>query len=264
MPLTVPRPLGHRSAAVGEQETVWPRPVLLEVAGEHHVGAVNHITADELRMRLATSDIYGGLANRYLWARVRRGKLQPDGGNVPESVYLKHSGPIAAAVEHARHNGGEISRTPAARELWRSMYADLDADNPSGMLGHIVARGAPYVLRLAVVFAAFDQADAIDVDHLRAALAIWDCCRASAQHIFADLSADPLANRLLMAIRAAGRDGMDSTAQSAVFDRNVSAKRLDQMRTDLAHLGLIVTKKIPTGGRPRIVSWATEHAPEEA
>ena len=62
--------------------------------------------------------------------------------------------------------------------------------------------------------------------------------------------------KLLEAIRQAGDDGLDGTAQSAVFHRHRSAEQLDSMRADLERRQLIHTVDVPTGGRPRLVSFA--------
>jgi hypothetical protein len=94
------------------------------------------------------------------------------------------------------------------------------------------------------------------VTHLQAALAVWSYCEASALVIFGDALGDPVADRLLIALRDAGEEGLDGTAQSALFGRHASATRLAQARALLEGKGLIVTETEKTGGRDRLVSRA--------
>jgi hypothetical protein len=85
---------------------------------------------------------------------------------------------------------------------------------------------------------------------------VWRFCETSAYLIFGDSLGDPVADQLLTALREAGADSLDSTAQSAVFGRHVKAERLAQARAELERRGLIVTTQEETGGRPRLVSKA--------
>ena len=104
----------------------------------------------------------------------------------------------------------------------------------------------PETLRLSVVYAMLDGSVVIERDHLEAALAVWRYCEASALFIFGDSLGDPVADRLLDAIRDAGQDGVDTTAQHQVFGRNVLAARLAHARAELERRGLVVT----TSGHP--------------
>ena len=53
-------------------------------ATDAHVSILGHITADELRERLDTSEVSNGFGNRFLWMAVKRSKLLPDGGCIPK------------------------------------------------------------------------------------------------------------------------------------------------------------------------------------
>jgi hypothetical protein len=67
---------------------------------------------------------------------------------------------------------------------------------------------------------------------------------------------DEIADRLLSAIRAAGPDGLDTTAQHRVFGGHLAASRLAHARAELEARGLIVTEQEETRGRSRLVSRA--------
>jgi hypothetical protein len=128
-------------------------------------------------------------------------------------------------------------------------------DGEPGLVGALTARPEAQTLRLSVVYAALDGSKTIEPEHIRAALAVWEYCEASASAIFGSLLGDPVADRLLEALRAAG-EGLDGAAQHAVFGRHVTATRLAMARALLESKGLIVTSSEETGGRPRLVSRA--------
>lgn len=148
-----------------------------------------------------------------------------------------------------------MQRDPDARERWAKAY-DAFGDGRDGLAGAVTARPEAQALRLSVAYAALDGSSTIKVPHLEAALAVWNYCEASAYTIFGDALGDPIADRLLEALRQAGGDGLDATRQSALFGRHVTAARLAQARALLEAKRLIASEQEETGGRPRLVSRA--------
>ena len=70
-------------------------------------------------------------------------------------------------------------------------------------------------MRLALIYALLDQAEAIDVVHLEAGLAVWQYCEASARYIFGDLLGDPAADLILQTLRRdAKRHDEDATSST--------------------------------------------------
>jgi hypothetical protein len=57
------------------------------------------------------------------------------------------------------------------------------SEGHTGLLGAATGRGEAQCLRLALNVALLDKATAIDEVHLRAALAVWEYCEASAKFI---------------------------------------------------------------------------------
>ena len=51
-------------------------------ATDAHISIIGHITAEELRRHLTSTEAANGFANRFLWLPVRRSKQLPDGGNL--------------------------------------------------------------------------------------------------------------------------------------------------------------------------------------
>ena len=89
----------------------------------------------------------------------------------------------------------------------------------------ITARAEAQLLRLSVLYAVLDGTNVVDVEHLDAAWALWSYCEQSAFYIWGDASGDPDVDRLVAAVAAAGRAGLDGTRLSAVFSRTPTCPR---------------------------------------
>jgi hypothetical protein len=224
-----------------------------QVATGAHISVVGHITREELLRRLTDTEAANGFANRFLFALVRRSKRLPEGGQLDPAALDDLARQVSTAIE-CGYRVGILRRDADARELWAKAYEDF-GDGSDGLAGAITARPEAQTLRLSVAYAVLDGSPVIRSEHVQAALAVWSYCEASALAIFGDALGDPIADRLLEAIREAP-DGLDGTAQSALFGRHASAARLAQARAALEGKGLIVTGSEETGGRPRLVSRA--------
>jgi hypothetical protein len=224
------------------------------VATGAHISVVGHVTREELLRRLTDTEIANGFANRFLFALVRRSKRLPEGGNLDPAALDDLAQQTGAAIERAYRVGG-LQRDRDARERWAKAYEEF-GDGGGGLAEAVTARPEAQTLRLSVAYAALDGSSVIEVSHLEAALAVWNYCEASAKAIFGDALGDPIADRLLEALREAGDDGLDATAQSALFSRHVTAARLAQARAELERRGLVATEPEQTGGRDRLVSRA--------
>jgi hypothetical protein len=112
------------------------------------------------------------------------------------------------------------------------------------------------VVRLSLIYAQLDRADQIRVEHLRAALAIWDYCAASARFIWSDALGDPTADEILRALRAAGAEGLTRWDITNHFGRNKPAAELDRAIGVVVERGLARFAKEDSGGRPNVRYWA--------
>jgi hypothetical protein len=155
---------------------------------------------------------------------------------------------VGVALQAAR-SGGEIRRDAEANAVWEVVYPKLTAERP-GMLGAITARAEAHVLRLSLLYALLESSPLIRRVHLRAALALWQYCEASAAFIFGEALGDPIADRALAALRADGP--MAQTALSDLFGRHVRAPALGRALETLVAAGKIRSCQVETGGRPRI------------
>src|SRR5262249_20733110 len=142
-----------------------------------------------------------GFANRFLWIAVRRSRLLPFGGAVPDTVVASLQQRLTRAIDRAK-NAEEIDWRDDARDLWRAAYKELTRERP-GILGSILSRAEAHTLRLALIYALLDQSRVLVPAHIEAALQLWRFAERSAAYIFGDSTGDPKADRILAALREA-------------------------------------------------------------
>lgn len=118
-----------------------------------------------------------------------------------------------------------------------------------GLLGAVTALAEAQLIRLALLYALLDSARAISVNHLLAALALWDYCEQSARVVFGAAMGDPVADELLRHIRAAGDEGMTRTQMSNALGRHQQAGRIDGALSLLEQRQLAKRETVPTSGR---------------
>jgi hypothetical protein len=105
------------------------------------------------------------------------------------------------------------------------------------------------VIRLALIYAMADGAQAIDAPHFRAALALWDYCEQSLGHIFGTRLGDRIADAILDALRTS-EQGLNRTEISKLFSGNKAANEINRALALLHQQGLAQVKMVSTTGRP--------------
>lgn len=226
-----------------------------DCATDAHISLIGHITADELKRYLTTTEVANGSANRLLPLCVRRSKELPEGGSVDETALASIGERLAASVAFAR-NAGEIRRDEAARQLWREVYGPLTKDVP-GMVGSLTARAEAHVVRLSLIYALLDCSPVIRPEHIMAALAIVDYSRRSVKYIFDDSTGDSLADEILALLRTVP-DGLSRDEIRNAFGRHQSSDKIGSALANLAAQGLACGEKVETEGRPR-ERWRATH-----
>ena len=212
-------------------------------ATDAHISILGHITKDELLRELNELEAANGFANRFLWVCAKRAQYLPDGGGEAATRHLVK--PLRAALEHAQTER-LLQRNDKAGPVWHRTYEELSTGHP-GLFGAITARAEAQVLRLSVLYAALDRANAIGLPHLEAALAVWEYCEASARHIFGDSTGDPVADRILQSLKLGS---LTRTEISYLFQKNVKAARISQALDLLSRSGLARSHMQPTDARP--------------
>ena len=196
-----------------------------------------------------------GYANRFLFACVRRSKVLPFGGALGEETICDLGGCMKAAIGAAR-NIARVTMTRSARDGWRDVYPELSEGEP-GLLGAIIGRAEAQVIRLALIYTLLDRCAEIDMAHLKAGLAAWEFCEASARYIFGDALGDPIADEILRALQRTDDDGMTRTQISDLFGRHRSTSRIELALSTLSRHGKAKKVSRDTGGRPSEVWVAT-------
>ena len=150
------------------------------------------------------------------------------------------------ALERAKAVGF-LERDAETRKAWAEIYPDLSEGKP-GLFGAITARAEAQVLRLSVLYAALDGADAMKLPHLMAALAVWQYAEDSARYIFGDATGDPVADRIHESLLQFG-EMTRTDINSKVFGRHVSAGRISQALALLHKVSKARFEKRETEGR---------------
>jgi hypothetical protein len=212
------------------------------------VSVIGHITPREQSRELTEVEAANGFGNRWLWVFARRSKRLPRGGHVDEDAMVELANEINKSLRFARDQG-MLGMTDDAWNAWELFYDGLD-DQADDLLAAVTARAESHVRRLAVIYALLACQPVVGVEHLRAAIAVWDYCEASAAHLFGGKVGDPLADRILDAVRTAGDQGLTRTGIRELVGGKVTAKEIDAALRYLLARGLVVEKRIETPGRP--------------
>ena len=233
-----------RQAWDGDTLRTLTRTSPLQATGAH-IGILAHVTQEDLKRYLDSTEMANGFGNRFLWMAARRSQFLPDGGSVPVGELDALSRRLAEAVEFAR-SAGELKRDAEARDAWHTVYEPLSKGKP-GLAGALLGRAEAQTMRLACAYALLDLSAMVRLEHLRAALALWDRCEASVRFIFGDATGDAVADTVLHALQV---QPLELTAIRDLFSRHVKAERLAEALTLLAEAGLATSEKIQTSGRP--------------
>lgn len=216
------------------------------VATNPHISIIGHITRTELLRYMDSTEMANGFLNRFMLVCVKRSKSLPDGGGAVDLAPFVTR--LTDVVSFARKTGC-MERDTKARNLWHEVYPDLTGGK-SGMMGAIVARAAPTVVRLSMLYALLSKSSVIRAEHLHAALAVWKYAEASALYIFGDALGDPVADDILRALRMAPGGLTRTDIFSGLFGRNQSSARIGRALALLAEGGLARCEREDTGGRP--------------
>ena len=221
-------------------------------ATDAHISIIGHITEDELRARITRTDLANGFGNRFLFALIRRSKELPFGGDLTDSE-IQHLGERFMGLIEGGKSAGRVTMTDAAKATWSAVYSALSAGQ-SGLLGAVIARAEAQTIRLALIYALLDGAPEIDEPHLRAALAVWEYCEASAARIFGTALGDPIADEIEQALKRQLPGGMSRTAIRDLFGRHQTTDRIGAALSLLLTKGRAKMGTASTGGRP-VETW---------
>ncbi|MBM4230871.1 MAG: DUF3987 domain-containing protein [Gammaproteobacteria bacterium] len=212
---------------------------------EPHVSIIGHITSDELKRLLTSTDIANGLANRFLFVCAKRSKVLPFGGEVVDWTELRVR--LRAAITNAKRTD-ELLMDTDAKEKWARVYEALSGDS-GGMYGSVTGRAEAQVRRLACLYALLDESPVIQLVHLDAGLEAWRYCEDSCRFIFSDTLGDPTADTILAKLRQSV-DGMTRTDIAKFFQKHKKADEIERALQTLLRIEKARFERGETGGRP--------------
>lgn len=210
-----------------------------------HVCVVSHITCDELAASLQNVELLNGFGNRFLWVLAHREKLVPLPRPIPKHVFLSLQQAILHRLKQAQclHT---VVFTEQAKNFWSQKYSELTIDKP-GFIGAVTDRAEAQAVRLSLLYALLDGAKCIDVEHVRAGLAFWRYCEASARIIFAGRGENPLDEKILVVLRK----GTHAAAEiSNALGRNFASVDLKAALERLIRAGMVHHWEQKGVGRP--------------
>jgi len=219
-------------------------------ASEPHISIIAHVTTDDLAVELDNTMIANGFGNRFLFTCVKRSKLLPFGGHFDEDAIAQLARQTMEAINQQH---GRMKFDPIAEKLWREQYPTL-ADERPGLFGAITARAEAQVLRLSLLYAMLDRTPTIGKAHLKAGLAVWRYCDASAKYIFGGKVGDTISDTIFAALKDAGQDGLTRTDIARLFSHAISSSRVDTALNKLINSKLARYHQKQTGNRGRPVT----------
>jgi hypothetical protein len=213
-------------------------------ARDAHIGIVGHSTPGELKAAFPAIEMANGFGNRFLWFATLSDKDMPFVEPIPEDVleaFVSRPG-----FTSFRERQGRFDLDQEAKKQWQAVYSSLRCERP-GMVGAMTARGESIVLRVALIYALLDNAADIRVEHLNAALAVWNYNVKSVEILFGDKSGNSLADNLLRLLSAGPTRLTELHAHTSAPAAEIR-KNLEQLEA----AGLIrkAIVKGPGAGRP--------------
>lgn len=157
-----------------------------------HIALHGCITPTELRAKLASNDLTNGFANRFLMVWGERTGVIPFPNHASDSTVNDFGNEFAAIIRHGlagyptatEQKLLRMSRT--ASGLYADCYRGFAKPHPAGeLIGGLLQRRAPILLRIAGLLAVADLADEMSRDHIEAAHAWMTYYAQSVQMIFA-------------------------------------------------------------------------------
>jgi len=229
----------------------------LEVSNAY-IGIVANITQAELMSAFGatkSTETRNGFANRFLYIASRRPhKIART--HIPDGVIERATSDLRDAVKRARRVK-EVTFSKPAEAVWDDWYyAQPDAE---GLYGAVTSRLDVHAVRVAMVYALLDGSRSINARHVKAALEVIRYADDSARHILGDSTGNPLADRILRALRkmdltqGAERDTtpMTRTQILRLCSNHATKEEVDNALEALRGAQLIRETTEATGGRPR-------------
>lgn len=231
-------------------------------ASQPHVCLSGAISPGELTGLMSARELTNGFANRFLMIWAERARMLPFPEETPQAVVghlARKTLEVLAFVRAHRHDEFDYLRmelSPQAQWRYAQLYrGELHDDIGDGVVGALLERRAPMLLRLAMLMALTDLQTRIDVQHVDAAMAWIRHATASVRFVFISTAEEAklaqvleLSNRVLAFLRERGQ-ATRSQISAECFRGKVPKARID---ASLEHLLASTPPKIT-------VQWVKRH-----
>jgi hypothetical protein len=239
----------------------------VEVVTDPNIGIVGAITPTELHAELSEVAKSNGFANRFLYGWSDSDKLLAFGGSLDDGDLNEVAKQMRAAIrrslgtEHRTLSTRSLgpydpkyrttyNLTDDARDWWEAHYPGLRQPSGIEMERALLQRGAPYVIRLGMLFAVLDGAKAIGAEHLAAGNAWWDYSAQTVRFVFGH-EVTGVAAKVLGELRRVAPKALNRKELHNAMGRHVRARDLSQAVTQLSERKLVaVWEGESSGGRP--------------
>jgi Protein of unknown function (DUF3987)/Toprim-like len=203
-------------------------------ASDYLLSVVGHITADELAATMNNVDLYNGVANRFLWAIVKRSKTL---ARSPKSPDVSTIGAQLKKLQ-ALPAQGQVDFSDEGARVWDAWVHSL-VEPTDGKLAAAVERTRPNALRVALIYALLDEKRLsnagpcyMEAQHVRAAIEVVTRSRQSVQwfltqpgKVDAKAALDDIMKVKTAVNQADGR--LSGTALSKLFSHKTAEQRVD-------------------------------------
>jgi len=218
-----------------------------------HLSILASITAAELQKESAAVDYENGFLNRFIFCLSRRTKLIP----LPSVLRAEDFEPtrhmLRSHVANALTAGSrELCFDQAARELWcDELYFELERER-FGTAASLLARGAPHVRRLSLIYAASEGSSSIRLSHLEAARELWKYSERSVGYIFGRSTGDKLADLIYHHLQTAS-EGLSAQGVHDALNRNYTEQQRHAALALIVKQGLATCAMESPNGRAHMV-----------
>ncbi|WP_316855369.1 YfjI family protein [Ralstonia mannitolilytica] len=215
-------------------------------ASHPHVCLSGAISPSELTGLMSARELTNGFANRFLMIWAERSRMLPFPKETPQAV-VEHLAcrtlEVLAFVHANRHDRRDHLRmelSPQAQWRYAQLYrGELNDDLGDGVVGALLERRAPMLLRLAMLMALTDLQTRIDAKHIDAATAWIRHATASVRFVFVSAAEEAklaqvleMSNRVLAFLHERGQ-ATRSQISAECFRGKVTKARID---ASLEHL----------------------------
>jgi len=155
-----------------------------------HVGLHACITPTELTKTLGKGEIDNGFANRFLMIWAENVGCVPFPKPTADRVVEKLADLAIDVIKFSlgnypdSKNGKEMNLSASAKDFYSQIYQQLKIPLDNELIAGLLARRAPYILRLAMLFALTDKTRVIEAYHLKVALAWVEYATSTVQFVF--------------------------------------------------------------------------------